>query len=144
MKHIRIFFSIPLLLIMSLVFVAANCEKPEPGPVIPTEIQTLSKEWRIKRVLINNIPDQSTDYSAYRRKFDADGNYNFTDGPGKNKIGKWKLISNNQRMVLDEATTTEETAFILNGINANELHLEFTLPKDYKHDERKVIYELIP
>lgn len=144
MNNIRIFFSVPLLLILSLIFVAANCEKPEPGPNLPTEVQTLSREWRVKRVLINNIPDQSTNYSAYRRRFDTDGSYRFTDGPGKIKTGKWKLASNNQRMVLNEATTTEETAFILNGINNNELHLEFTLPADYKHDERKVVYELIP
>jgi hypothetical protein len=143
MNKIRIFFSIPFLLIMSLVFVAANCNKPEPSP-IPNEVQTLSKEWRIKRVLINNVVDQNTNYSAYRRRFDPDGNYSFTDGPGKTKTGKWKLASNNQRMVLDEATMDEATMVILNGINNNELHLEVTLPADYKHGERKAIYELIP
>ena len=144
MNHIRIFFSIPLLLIISLLFVASNCEQPEPGPSIPKEVQTLSKEWRVKKVVINNVPDLSTDYSAYRRRFDSDGNYNFTDGPGKSKTGKWKLAGNNQRMVLDEATTNEATMVILNGINSNELHLEVTLPADYKHGERRAIYELIP
>jgi hypothetical protein len=138
------FFSIPLLLMMSLIFVAANCEKPEPGPTPPTETEMLSKEWRVKRVLIDNVPDQSTNYSAYRRKFNSDGSYRFTDGPGKTKTGKWKLSSNNQRMILDESTDEEETVFILNGISEDELDLEFTLPEDYKHDERKIVYELIP
>jgi hypothetical protein len=131
-------------MILSLVLVASNCKKPEPGPSIPTEVKTLSKEWRVKRVMINNVIDQSTDYSAYRRRFDSDGNYSFTDGPGRTKTGKWKLASNNQRMVLDEATTGEATLSILNGINNNELHLEVTLPADYKHGERRAVYELIP
>jgi hypothetical protein len=95
-------------------------------------------------VLINNVLDQSTDYSGYRRRFETDGNYSFTDGPGKVKTGKWKLAGNNQRMVLDEATSSEATLMILNGINTNELHLEVTLPADYKHGERKAVYELIP
>ena len=144
MKKIRIVLSIPLLMIMSLVFVASNCKKPEPGPNIPTEVQSISKEWRVKRVLINSVPDVSTDYSAYRRRFEPDGNYNFTDGPGKMKTGKWKLASNNQRMILDEATSNEATFMILNGISNTELHLEVTLPADYKHGERKAVYELIP
>jgi hypothetical protein len=144
MNKIRIIFSLPLLLIMSLVFMAANCEKPEPGPNVPKEVQSISKEWRVKRVLINHVLDQSTDYSGYRRRFETDGNYSFTDGPGKVKTGKWKLAGNNQRMVLDEATSSEATLMILNGINTNELHLEVTLPADYKHGERKAVYELIP
>ncbi len=143
MHKIRIYFSVPLLFILSLTFVASNCKKPEPEPVKPTEEQLISKEWKVKRVTINNVQDESTNYSSYRRKFDTDGTYKFTDAPGVTKRGKWKLTSNKQRLILDEDTDEEQVMVILNDIEEDELDLEVTIPADYKHEERKAVYELV-
>ncbi len=144
MKKIRFFFSSTVLLMATLVFVAANCKEPEPLPPTPTEQELISKEWKVDRVLINNVPDQITDYKSYRRRFDSDGSYTFKDAPGVVKKGTWKLVSNNQRLLLDMGTSEEQSILIINSISGDKLDLEFTLQSKYKTGEQKAVYELVP
>jgi hypothetical protein len=76
MQNIRL-SPFSLLFVLCLPLLALKCETVDP----PTTEELLSKEWKVKQVLINNIPDQSIDYTSYRRQFNATGDYTFTNAP---------------------------------------------------------------
>src|SRR5690349_16851774 len=104
MKNIRLSLY-SLLFVLCLPLLALKCENVDPA----SKEQLLSKEWKVSQVLINNIPDQSVNYSAYRRRFDAGGNYTFTDGAGTTLTGTWEFDSNQQNLILDKNTSKQQT-----------------------------------
>jgi hypothetical protein len=136
MKNIRLsLFS--LLLVLCLPLLALKCENVDP----PTKEELLSKEWKVSQVLINNIPDQSTDYSNYRRRFDNGSDYTFTNAPGTVLNGKWEFDSNKQNLILDKNTGKQQTVRVV-VLDATHLELEFVVDT-YKMDQQLVVYKLV-
>jgi hypothetical protein len=132
--HISLF---AVLIMLCLPLLALKCENVDP----PGKEALLSKEWKVSQVLINNIPDQSVDYSTYRRRFDASGNYTFTDGPGTTLTGTWEFDSNEQNLILDKNTSKQQTVRVV-VLDANNLELEFVM-KNYKMDQYLVVYKMV-
>jgi hypothetical protein len=131
--HISLF---ALLMVLCLPLLALKCENVDP----PSKEQLLSKEWKVSQVLINNIPDQSVNYTSYRRRFD-NGNYTFTNEPGTILTGTWEFDSNKQNLILDKNTSKQQTARVL-VLDANNLELEFVV-ENYKMDQQVVVYKMV-
>jgi hypothetical protein len=126
-----------LLIVLCLPLLALKCENVEPA----SKQELLSKEWKVSQVLIDNIPDQSMDYSGYRRRFDANGNYTFTNAAGNTLTGTWEFDSNQQNLILDKNTSKQQTVRVV-VLDANNLELEFVV-KNYKMDQQLVVYKLV-
>ncbi|QHT68349.1 hypothetical protein GXP67_17725 [Rhodocytophaga rosea] len=136
MKNIPLFLY-SLLLIICLPLLALKCENVDPA----SKEELLSKEWKVSQVLITNIPDQSMDYSGYRRRFDAGGNYTFTNVPGTILTGTWEFDSNKQNLILDKNTSKPQTVRVV-VLDANNLELEFIVV-NYKMDQHLVVYKMV-
>lgn len=142
MKKAYIFRLWAFCLLISLTFVAAKCgPDPQPQPTVSKK-DLISKEWKVDKVLINDVRDQTTDYNSYRRKFNADGSYKFTDAPGIVKKGTWELSSSEQKIVLDKDTDEEQTVSILGPVKPDKMELEFT-SNHYKTGHQEIVYKLV-
>lgn len=139
MKNRRTYPALAILLILCIPLLALNCDRPVDPP---SKEVLLSKEWKITEILINNVPDQSTDYNGYRRKFDSAGSYLFTDSPGASSQGTWEFDSNKQNLILDKGTNKQQNVRIL-ILDANNLEMEFTVPANYKNSQQIVVYKLV-
>ena len=136
MKNIRLSLY-SLLVILSLPLLALKCENVNPA----SKEEMLSKEWKVSQVLIDNIPDQSVDYSSYRRRFDASGNYTFTNNPATILTGTWEFDSNKQNLILDKNTGKPQTVRVV-VLDATHLELEFVV-ENYKFGQQVVLYKMV-
>ncbi len=115
-----------------------NDDGPKPGPTGKKD--QISKVWKVETVLVNNSPDQTTNYSSYRFEFKKDGTYTFTLGTDSGS-GSWEFTSNEQKIVFDKGTAQEALVNVL-SLSDSQLEIEFTFTGNGKTGERKVIYKL--
>jgi hypothetical protein len=129
----------PLLLAVILMSVLPACKK-DPAPVL-TKQELILRVWKIKRVLINGAEDKSTDYGAARLEFKPGGSYTYTTAAGT-ASGTWELAGNDQTLIINKGTATEEKPAVLLLTEGN-LNLQYTF-KNYKNGNVEYVYEFIP
>jgi hypothetical protein len=121
--------SISLLVMLWICLTA--CKKDDGNQPTPntSKKDLISKTWKVDEVLINDVRDQTTDYSSVRFQFKSDGTYKITAVNGTVE-GTWELSSNEQKLLMDKGTddASEITILLLNETRLNLENVE-TSPK---------------
>jgi hypothetical protein len=133
----------PLLLTLLLVSLLPACKGnagKDPAPEPPKK-EAILRAWKIKRVLVNGAVDNATNYSAVRFEFKPGGTFTYTGATGTT-TGTWELAANDQVLILNKGTATQEEPAVL-LLTTDNLHLEYTV-KNYKNGNVVYVYEYIP
>ena len=134
-RYFKIYILLPVLLAFQ------SCELLTTGGD-PTKLEMISKTWKVDIALIDNVVDNTNDYSGYRFEFRSDGSYSFENGSGSAITGTWELNSNETVMILDEDTDDETEVNILE-INEVSLILQFSYAATFKDPAYDLVYELV-
>ncbi len=127
-------------LCVSLLPACKNNAKKDPTPVRP-KTELIRRVWKIKRVLINGTEDKATNYSAARLEFKPDGRFTRTGPPG-DATGTWELTANDQVLIINKGTATQEEPAVL-LLTEDNLNVQYT-SKNYKNGNVEYVYEYIP
>jgi hypothetical protein len=112
-------------------------------PVQPTgKTESLVRVWKMNQVLINGQQDLGTNYSSWLWEFRSGGQYSFSQN-GQVKGGRWEMTANNQQIVLDPNSASQQVMRIM-VLTDTELELEAEMAADYKTGARTMTYKLIP
>jgi len=102
----------------------------------------LSKEWKIKQVVVNGTEQTGTDVSAYRLNMMDDLTFSRITIDGDFDEGAWSLMAEQSQLVLFPDDPREERYLILDlGIRNLELKV---LQDDFKSGEFDIRYLLEP
>ncbi len=133
--------SISLLVILWACLLNTSCKKEDgsqPNPATSKKA-LISKTWKVDQVIINDVRDQTTDYSSVRFQFKSDGTYKVNAVTG-NVEGIWELSSNEQKLLTDKGTADEDEVTIL-LLNESQFHLE-NVETSPKTGTKKTVYKL--
>lgn len=137
MKRTKLF---GLLVLAALYMATVSCEKAAEL----SETDILSVEWKVDKVIIDGVKDESKNYSNYLFTFNRDLSYIFTEAPTE-KVeleGSWILSEDNKFLHLTGSSGTE-IAVPLNKLTEENAELVFTIPATFKSPEKTAIFFLI-
>ncbi|HMJ71301.1 MAG TPA: hypothetical protein VK508_20535 [Cyclobacteriaceae bacterium] len=108
-----------------------------------SKADVLEGVWIVKEVYIDDVPQEPTNYKAYRLNLKKEGAYERTQPAGFPDSGSWSLASSQTVLVLAPGVSPEQENYVIESFDLRELVLVLNRSSS-KAGPSKIRYVLIP